>query len=158
MGWGHLLAARVCGSHSPVVFGLGRGRLSLDPRVFYRGIGVNLCSEMGSMALQFGLAGWIKRVSVGDEVRPVSRQCAAALPAARTAISHRHLLRPVLKLAAISHRRMCNPHQGGHPPATRPSATSLPQTRVRPGPCRRALGGHRRVLVVVGEWVVLGQY
>ena len=34
---------------------------SLDPRVLYRGVGVNLANEMGQLSLQFGVTGFLKR-------------------------------------------------------------------------------------------------
>ena len=34
---------------------------SFDPRVLYRGVGVNLANEMGQLSLQFGVTGFLKR-------------------------------------------------------------------------------------------------
>ena len=35
---------------------------SFDPRVLYRGIGVNLANEMGQLSMQFGVTGFFKRL------------------------------------------------------------------------------------------------
>eukprot|EP00038_Savillea_parva_P011222 m.196022 g.196022 ORF g.196022 m.196022 type:complete len:265 (+) comp19676_c0_seq1:208-1002(+) len=45
---------------------------TLNPKLLYRGIGAALVNEMGQMALQYGMTGYIKRLVVGDVKRSMT--------------------------------------------------------------------------------------
>eukprot|EP00035_Acanthoeca_spectabilis_P024449 m.453880 g.453880 ORF g.453880 m.453880 type:complete len:265 (-) comp20566_c0_seq1:112-906(-) len=45
---------------------------TVNPKLLYRGIGAALVNEMGQMALQYGMTGYIKRIVAGDTEAPMS--------------------------------------------------------------------------------------
>lgn len=76
------IAATFCvGALQPTIFmknAMAQGKPpSLDPRVLYRGVGINLGNEMGQMSLQFGVTGFLKRVFRSDAVGELSAAASA---------------------------------------------------------------------------------
>lgn len=67
----------------------GRSAFTLNPRILYRGMGAALSAEIGQMALQFFLTGYIKRLVAGAEqaqLNPVQEMSSALLGGAISAI------------------------------------------------------------------------
>ena len=52
---------------------------TLSPRILYRGLGAALTNEMGQMGLQFGVTGFLKKLTMSsaDEVQHVTRDASS---------------------------------------------------------------------------------